>query len=171
MIFLGYFLIFILHQSQWKESWEYISVFDDQNRSESSITVNQINSESYIILESIQIIIDWIYKKEFDLDNHMIKDTDNIIYKHLNHFMKILNLMNEWDISLLKKNMKNHILSRMNLFIYIEIIHEVREIINQCNINELKKYHRKFERLNKMMMNRIQILENIITVSSVFIFN
>jgi BTB/POZ domain len=159
-IFSGYFLTLMSRQSQWKESRERISNFGGQSRPEPSTATSGTTPEPYATPASVQAVIDWIYKGDLGLDDRTLTDTDDSVYERLDHYMEILKLADRWDITLLKKHVENRILSKADLFIRIEIVRGVRELASQCNASELEEHCRKFEDLNKMAVDRVQMLEN-----------
>ena len=156
-VFSSFFRNLIATQHMWKDLQMRTINLDVSQPGEPSTSTGHsgIAKGSYATADSVAAVIQWVYNGQLNIHDAGIMDNDDAVHARMDDYLDILQLADVWDIPSLKKHVENRILRNAALFIRIENVREVRDVVKQCNAKEIEKHCEKFENLNKEVVGMI----------------
>jgi hypothetical protein len=156
-VFSSFFRNLIATQHMWKDLQMRTLNLDVSQPGEPSTSTSHsgVAKESYATADSVATVIQWVYNGRLNIDDTGIMDNDDAVHARMDDYLDVLQLADVWDIPSLKKHIENRILRNAALFIRIENVREVRDVVKQCNAKEVEKHCQKFENLNNEAVSMI----------------
>lgn len=143
----------MLANDTWLESSAGILNLDNPNQITQRAYGNAVKGK-YATSRSVATVLDWIYKGEISMNDSNLEGTARVS-DHLDFYLEIIELTDVWDIPTLKTHIENRILRRADMFIRIENVSAVSEIVNLYNAKEVGKHCQAFMEINKAVVQRI----------------
>jgi hypothetical protein len=145
----------MLANGAWAETSTGILNLDDVAQSNQRADGNRAGEAKYATKRSVGAVLDWIYKGGIAIDDDTHFNGNDRVSDRLDLYLEILQLADVWDITTLKTHIENRILRRTDVFIRVENVSAVGEIVNQYNAKEVAKHCKAFVEKNKAVVERI----------------
>jgi hypothetical protein len=145
----------MLANGAWAETSTGILNLDDAAQSNQRIDGNRIGEAKYATNRSVATVLDWIYKGRIAIDDDTNFNGTEAVSDRLDFYLEILQLTDVWDITTLKTHIENRIIRRTDVFIRVENVSAVGELVNQYNAKEVAKHCKEFVEKNKTVVERI----------------
>ena len=145
----------MLANGAWAETSTGILNLDDAAQPNQRTDGNRTGEAKYATNRSVATVLDWIYKGRISIDDDTNLNGTDGVSDRLDFYLEVLQLVDVWDITTLKTHIENRIIRRTDIFIRVENVSAVGELVNQYNAKEVAKHCKEFVEKNKTVVERI----------------
>jgi hypothetical protein len=145
----------MLANGAWAETSTGILNLDDAAQPNQRPDGIRTGEAKYATNRSVATVLDWIYKGRIAIDDDTNFNGTDGVSDRLDFYLEILQLTDVWDITTLKTHVENRIIRRTDVFIRVENVSAVGELVNQYNAKEVAKHCKEFVEKNKTVVERI----------------